>query len=242
MTLDPAAVERVADALWEVEGRPLPESWSSAAELAVLYPDSLTARTVNRYRTMARAALTAAQSAETTGYVQDLSEPRPAQATGEWDEAMGRAFGEPVANVTRQVDPLSTPAVVESLRSEPVANGTGQAHTSLRLANIARQAAWTGGETVSSLFRATELAGEVGEACNVVKKLERERSGWRGSRATVDDLAAELADVVICADLLALAEGIDLDAAVAAKFNATSEKVGLPQRLRPTSEGGGNGG
>ncbi len=71
----------------------------------------------------------------------------------------------------------------------------------------------------------------MGEACNVVKKLERERHGWRGSRATLDDLAQELADVVICADLCAVTAGIDLDAAVVAKFNATSRKQGLSTLL-----------
>jgi NTP pyrophosphatase (non-canonical NTP hydrolase) len=104
-------------------------------------------------------------------------------------------------------------------------------HAKLRAANVARQAEWTKGDPVSALFRATELAGEVGEACNVVKKIERERRGWAGSRATVSELAEEIADIVICADLLAMAEGIDLDAAVVAKFNATSEKVGLATRL-----------
>ncbi|OLP56789.1 hypothetical protein BJF92_12005 [Rhizobium rhizosphaerae] len=80
-------------------------------------------------------------------------------------------------------------------------------------------------------FRAIELAGEAGEALNVVKKLERERQGWAGSRATLEQLAEELADVVICADLLALAAGIDLAVAVPRKFNATSEKVGLATRI-----------
>jgi hypothetical protein len=75
------------------------------------------------------------------------------------------------------------------------------------------------------------MAGEVGEACNVIKKLDRERMGIRGSRALPGQLAEELADVVICADLIALAEGIDLDQAVTDKFNATSEKVGLATRL-----------
>jgi len=76
------------------------------------------------------------------------------------------------------------------------------------------------------------MAGEVGEACNVIKKLERERMGIRGSRATVEQLAEELADVVICADLIAMKEGIDLMASVAIKFNKTSEKVGLKTRMR----------
>lgn len=103
--------------------------------------------------------------------------------------------------------------------------------SSLREANVARQKEWDAGNQISLSYRATELAGEVGEACNIVKKLERERLGIRGSRDTVEHLAEELADVLICADLIAMHEGIDLEAALVAKFNATSEKVGLTTRL-----------
>ena len=102
----------------------------------------------------------------------------------------------------------------------------------LRIANVARDQEWnTGSERVSMTFRATELAGEVGEACNVIKKLERERIGLVGSRDTKEHLAEELADIVICTDLLAMDADIDLVAAIAAKFNATSEKNGLSTRL-----------
>lgn len=101
----------------------------------------------------------------------------------------------------------------------------------LREANFARQQEWDAGNQISAAYRGNELAGEIGEACNVIKKLERERMGIRGSRDTVDHLAEELADVVICVDLLAMHYGVDLDAAVARKFNATSEKVGLKTRL-----------
>lgn len=104
-------------------------------------------------------------------------------------------------------------------------------HSTLRAANIARQKEWDPAGSLSLTFRSTELAGEVGEACNVVKKIERERLGIAGSRATKEQLAEELADVVICTDLIAMAEGIDLNEAIAAKFNATSEKVGLSTRL-----------
>lgn len=104
-------------------------------------------------------------------------------------------------------------------------------YTTLREANIARQKEWDAGNQISLAYRGNELAGEVGEACNVIKKLERERLGIRGSRASVEQLAEELADIIICADLVAMAEGIDLDLAVAQKFNATSEKVGLNTRL-----------
>lgn len=106
-------------------------------------------------------------------------------------------------------------------------------YTTLRAANAARQLEWDADNQITAAYRGNELAGEVGEACNVIKKLERERMGIRGSRASVAELADELADVLICADLIALHYGIDLEAAVARKFNATSEKVGLSTMLRP---------
>lgn len=105
-------------------------------------------------------------------------------------------------------------------------------HSTLRAANVARNVEWVnGGPPMSLSFRGNELAGEVGEACNVIKKLDRERLGLKGSRDTVGHLAEELADVMICCDLIAMDLGIDLQQAVADKFNATSEKVGLTTRL-----------
>ncbi|WP_277969261.1 MazG-like family protein [Sphingomonas echinoides] len=102
----------------------------------------------------------------------------------------------------------------------------------LRCVNADRLAAWCSEtELPDGLFHATELGGEVGEVLKVVKKLHRGASGWRGSRATVADLAEEIGDVVVCLDKLAAYYGIDLAQATAAKFNATSEKVGLPHRL-----------
>lgn len=103
--------------------------------------------------------------------------------------------------------------------------------TDLRTANIDRQEEWCPDQKPDLSFRGNELAGEVGEACNVIKKLERERFGWAGSRASKERLAEELADVVICADLVAIAAHVDLHSAVQNKFNATSEKVGLKTRL-----------
>lgn len=104
--------------------------------------------------------------------------------------------------------------------------------STLREANVHRQSLWDSGNQITLAYRGNEMAGEVGEACNVIKKIERERLGIRGSRATLEQLAEELADVVICADLIAMGEGIDLlGKAVPDKFNATSEKVGLPTRL-----------
>lgn len=60
-------------------------------------------------------------------------------------------------------------------------------------------------------FRLNELGGETGEACNLLKKLDREeRLQIKGSRCTNDELADEIADVGICLDLVAM--GCKLDA------------------------------
>lgn len=126
-------------------------------------------------------------------------------------------------------------ALVDAALTPPQAarpgDGEGLTLRALHTANIDRQAEWCPDQVPDLSFRGNELAGETGEACNVIKKLERERQGWRGSRATLNDLAEELADVVIRADLCAVTAGIDLDAAVVAKFNATSDKVGISVRL-----------
>ncbi|WP_281931047.1 hypothetical protein [Roseibium album] len=84
--------------------------------------------------------------------------------------------------------------------------------------------------TLSDWF--TALSGELGEAANVAKKLNRERDGIPGNSETPEQLrqmlADELADTFIYLDLLAQSEGIDLSQAVPAKFNRTSDKVGCP--------------
>ncbi len=97
----------------------------------------------------------------------------------------------------------------------------------LRQANEQRQKEWDPTDAITLEYRGNELAGEVGEACNLIKKLARERLGLRGSRANFGELAEELADVVICIDLIAMMCQIDLSYAVERKFNATSAKYGL---------------
>ncbi len=72
--------------------------------------------------------------------------------------------------------------------------------------------------------------GELGEASNVLKKLNRVRDGIPGNAETPDELRAaladELADTFIYLDLLCQAAGIDLPNAVRAKFDRTSRKIG----------------
>lgn len=97
----------------------------------------------------------------------------------------------------------------------------------LRQANIRRDAIWDSERRITALFRATELSGELGEACNVIKKLEREKMGLRGSRETLEHLSEELADIIICVDLVAMHYDIDLWYEVRQKFNATSVKQNI---------------
>lgn len=103
-----------------------------------------------------------------------------------------------------------------------------------RLSDVsaARAERWTVGHPDTPLsFHATELGGEAGEVLNDIKKLERLRMGLPGGKDTSENLAGELADVVICADILARKLGIDLGEAVRSKFNEVSERHEFPERL-----------
>lgn len=97
----------------------------------------------------------------------------------------------------------------------------------LQKKHIERQEEWCPDQKPDLSFRGNELGGECGEAQNVIKKLERERHGWRGSRDTVEHLGQELADVIHCAILCAITAGIDLEQYTVDKFNDTSQKNGL---------------
>ena len=81
---------------------------------------------------------------------------------------------------------------------------------------------------------ACALAGEVGELCNLIKKLRR------GENIPLHELADEAADVQIYLDLLCTRLGIDLSAATVRKFNRISQERGsthyLPEHVRVGSE------
>lgn len=95
--------------------------------------------------------------------------------------------------------------------------------------------------SLSDWFTAT--MGELGEAANVAKKINRVRDNIPGNGdLTADDLqlslADEIADTFIYLDLLAQAAGIDLESAVIEKFNKTSAKIGYGGTLFNRSAGG----
>ncbi len=86
--------------------------------------------------------------------------------------------------------------------------------------------------SLSDWFTAT--MGELGEAANVAKKLNRIRDGIPGNGDITEaelrsNLADEIADTFIYLDLLAQSQGIDLQRAVVHKFNKTSQKIGYVQ-------------
>lgn len=127
--------------------------------------------------------------------------------------------------------------------------GTQLGFLELRSANLRRAREWNPtGKDLGGPFAACELAGEVGEAieamgaalglalatgsiCNATKKAERAAAGIAGGVADLVDLSRELADVVICADLVAMRLGVDLGAAVVEKFNLTSRERGFATKL-----------
>ena len=77
----------------------------------------------------------------------------------------------------------------------------------------------------SALEWAGAMCGEAGETANLAKKLRR------GEDVPLEDIADEIADTVIYADLLAASLGITLGDAVVAKFNKTSRKIGSSEFL-----------
>lgn len=103
--------------------------------------------------------------------------------------------------------------------------------SALRKANQERQNLWDADNKISLTYRGNELGGECGELQNILKKLERAQLGLKGSRATLEQAAQELGDVIICADLIAADLGIDLWEATRRKFNATSKKHGFDVSL-----------
>ncbi len=79
----------------------------------------------------------------------------------------------------------------------------------------------------------TATMGELGEAANIIKKLNRVRDGIPGNSETLEELemklADELADAYIYLDLMSQAAGIDIELAISSKFKRTSKKIGYSE-------------
>lgn len=103
----------------------------------------------------------------------------------------------------------------------------------LAFANVNRAYYWnTTGKDLPLSFAILELVGEAGELANAAKKFLRHEHGLiAGAVNDTQPIVDELADVVICASLVARKLGINLGDAVVAKFNQTSAKYGFPVTL-----------
>jgi len=116
-------------------------------------------------------------------------------------------------------------------------NDLTEANKALHLADLAKANA----ERCNEVFHpiddwsptdwACAMAGECGEACNEVKKLRRrmphfDRAFAHDPReeAALNRVGAEIADMVIYADLLCQRLGINLEDAIREKFNKVSEE------------------
>lgn len=82
----------------------------------------------------------------------------------------------------------------------------------------------------------TATMGELGEAANIVKKLNRIRDSIKGNKEGEEELlrklAGELADVFIYLDLTCQRAGIDLSVAVEETFNKKSDEIGYSDPYR----------
>jgi NTP pyrophosphatase (non-canonical NTP hydrolase) len=88
----------------------------------------------------------------------------------------------------------------------------------------------------------TALAGEVGELCNMIKKMQRVELGGvdGGSSYTAKDinkemLKEEIGGIAIYLDLMASLLDISLEEAIIDTFNSKSEKYNFQQFITPIS-------
>ena len=86
------------------------------------------------------------------------------------------------------------------------------------------------------------LLGELGEAANIAKKLNRVRDGIPGNKLSEEELRAklrqEVGDTFVYLDLLCQACGISLCEAAVEVFNAKSAELGCPITIRALAQKG----
>lgn len=83
----------------------------------------------------------------------------------------------------------------------------------------------------------TALAGEVGELCNMIKKIERVKNGgidggssYTAASLSKDNLAEEIGGIFIYLNLLSRLLDVDMEEAIIDTFNSKSDKYGFPQK------------
>jgi len=81
----------------------------------------------------------------------------------------------------------------------------------------------------------TAVVGEIGEAANIVKKLNRSRDGVPGNKQTDEELRValrrELGDTFVYLDLMAQSLGFTIGEAAVEVFNSKSEEIKYWEKL-----------
>ncbi len=96
----------------------------------------------------------------------------------------------------------------------------------LRRQNIARcREVYSKACTIAPIRLAGLLRVQIGELCSLVKSLEA------GEVLDVHDIGQEIAEAIICADVLCWRFGISLEDAIVENFNASAKKHGSAVRL-----------
>lgn len=92
-----------------------------------------------------------------------------------------------------------------------------------------RQKEWDGNDQFSISYLGNALAGETGELCNIIKKIERDHLGLNRRRGKKFDVNAakkmaeeELGDIISYVFIIARKLGIDAEKAFIDKFNLVS--------------------
>ena len=113
----------------------------------------------------------------------------------------------------------------------------------LSTANLSRGNRWhkNGLQDWTTSDWAIAMAGESGEVCNTVKKLNRLRSEMKNINShdqvsseeeAISRIGEEIADTIIYSDLLAQSLGLNLADEIVKKFNFISERYGFPEKLQ----------
>ncbi len=95
----------------------------------------------------------------------------------------------------------------------------------------ARSALWDKNGACTLEFDFLQMAGEVGEACNIIKKYLRTKLDMPGgiSEETMREMVKEeLADIFITLNICTIKLNIDLEQEIKNKFNKDSKKHGFP--------------
>jgi len=112
---------------------------------------------------------------------------------------------------------ISQPAFIEQTKSPALTSDFLRAQNVARCDESFQMHGGLAGWSVPHWAMAT--TGELGELCNLLKKVER------GEVIAKTAIAHELADVAIYLDLLSAKLGVDLARAVREKFNIVSDRV-----------------